>query len=177
MESMNKVGQLLKKHDLKKELVDNKEFIDNVKKLFEEHELECNEEQIKEIIDNVCYRLERSGELSEKDLIDIAGGAETEESEEALYYGKPQPEINVDEKKKHSTVAKIADVVIKATTTIIGCAVGGAVGAALSSEIKFENRKVKDVTIKAFPTAIGVGTGSVLGYKLGRSISNQLGLS
>lgn len=173
---MNKVSQLLRKHDLKKELVDNKEFIDNVKKLFEEHGLECNEEQIKEIIDNVCYRLERSGELPEKDLSDIAGGTETAETEEALYHDVPETELN-DGKKKRSTVAKIADIVIKATTTIIGCAVGGAAGAALSSEIKFENRKVKDVTIKAFPTAIGVGTGSVLGYKLGRSISNELGLS
>lgn len=173
---MNKIGEALKGHDLRKELGSDKEFMEEVKKLFEEHGLECDSSQIEEIIDKICSELESSEKLSEDELNDIAGGTQTIEiNAGGINYEAPIDGIS--NSKKRSAVVKFADIVVRATSTIIGCAVGGLAGAALSSEIKFQDRKVKNVTVKAFPTVVGVGTGSVVGYKLGRTISNKLGLS
>ena len=178
---MNKIGKLLREHDLQKELSGD------INKLFEADGLECSEEETVENVDNICSNLKLLERLSEKDLSYIAGGEKIEKIN-----GAPSKDV-ISAKpgnngKERSVVVKIADLVIRATSTVVGCVLGGAGGAIVDSEItytntnenknsKSKNFKVKDIKIKTFPITLGTVTGGALGYKLGRSISNKLGLS
>ena len=184
---MNKIGQLLEKHDLRKELAEDKDFIKSVKDLFKEHDIDVDKEKIEEILDNICYSLDKSCELSEDDLNSVAGGLQSVETKEKteennVASGGAGQLVTQGKIPQRSTGTKVADIAVKATTTIIGCALGVPFFGATYHSFELEDASGKKTKLSgrsfSMPSAaLGAGLGSVVGFKLGKVISRKLGLS
>lgn len=184
---MNKIGQLLEKHDLRKELAEDKDFIKSVEDLFKEHNIDVDKAEIKEILDHICYSLDKSCELSEDDLNSIAGGSQSVDTKEKAgennaASGGVDQLVTQGKTPQRSTGTKVADIAVKATTTIIGCVVGAPFFGVTYHSFNLEDASGKKTKLSGrsfnMPSAaLGAGLGSVVGYKLGKVISRKLGLS
>ncbi len=179
---MNKIDNLLKNHDFKSELMNDKSFVSASKKMFEEQDVEFSREQLEDIVGDICDNLEKVRKMPEKELVKVVGGVQT------INVGGLSANVPGSKPKTKKGV------VIEATTTILGTVIGSAVGFTLGG-FKFtstDNYKVrKDGSKKLVSkseqrefspgSAMLVGgtgglAGSVLGFQLGQLIVKKYNL-